>query len=194
MQAAHECNADMIIGVGGGKSLDTAKVAASDEPMRETSAAESRAMNLIVRNYEKCFILQQVRTGKAVEYLPPIGTELPIYASGGGKVLLAALSPTLLQEILQMIELKPLTKQTLIKKVDLMQELEKVKANGCALDAHESVEQGYCIAVPVSHSEGSVIAALSFSGFIGDFDDVDLDHYCQVLGATAQKITQSLDG
>jgi glycerol dehydrogenase-like iron-containing ADH family enzyme len=40
MQAAHECNADMIIGVGGGKSLDTAKVAASDEPMRETSAAE----------------------------------------------------------------------------------------------------------------------------------------------------------
>jgi DNA-binding IclR family transcriptional regulator len=167
---------------------------AAYEPMRETSSAESLAINLIVRNYEKCFILQQVRTGKALEYLPPVGTELPIYASGGGKVLLAALPPILLQEILQTIELKPFTKRTLTKKIDLMQELEEVKVNGYALDVYESVEQGYCIAVPVRHHDGAVIASLSFSGFIGDFDDADLGHYCQVLGATAQKITQSLGG
>jgi DNA-binding IclR family transcriptional regulator len=125
-----------------------------------------------------------------VEYLPPIGTELPIYASGGGKVLSAALPPTLLQEILQTIELKPFTIRTLTKKVDLMQELEKVKANGYALDAHELVEQGYCIAVSVRNEAGGVIAALSFSGFIGDFTAKEVEYYETILKEAAREISQ----
>lgn len=164
------------------------------EPMRESSYAESQPMNLIVRNYEKCMILQQIRTGKTVDYVPPIGTELPIYASSGGKVLLSELPLTLLQSILQIIELKPLSKYTITRKIDFVHELRKVKANGYGLDIHESLDKGCCIAVPVRNPDGRIIAAVSFSGFIGNFDESDIAHYYPILHETANKIARRLQG
>jgi DNA-binding IclR family transcriptional regulator len=162
------------------------------EAMREASYSKSRAMNLIARCYEKCFIVQQIRTGKAVEFVPPLGTKLPIYASAGGKILLSELPPILLQEILQIIELKPFTKRTITKKIDLMHELETIRSNDYALDVHESVDKGYCIAVPVRDNHGKIFAALSFTGFIGNFENADIGQYYPVLCETSQKITQCL--
>ena len=164
------------------------------EPMWESSYAESQPMNLIIRNYEKCVILQQIRTGKSVDYVPPEGMELPIYASSGGKVLLSELTPILLQSILQSIELKPLSKYTITRKIDFMNELKKVVVNGYGLDIHESLDKGSCIAMPVRNNDGKIIAALSFSGFIGDFNSVDIDHYYPILARASQKIAQRLCG
>ncbi len=160
--------------------------------MARLSAKVSQAMNLIVRENEKCFILQQSRTDKIVDYVPPIGTVLPIYASAGGKVLLAELPEMLLEEILDMLDFKPLTKYTIIRRSVFLEELQKVKTLGYAIDEHESQEEGFCLAVPVRNRENEIIAALSFSGFIGTLNETEIKDCYLTLKEASEEITGNL--
>lgn len=160
--------------------------------MARLTAMLSQAMNLIVRENDQCYILQQTRTEKIVDYVPPKGAMLPIYASAGGKILLAGLSDFIRDKILDKIELRPLTKHTITKRVDLLEELEKIRQSGYAVDAQESQEGGFCIAVPVRSKDKEIFAALSFSGFIGKMSDSDIDYYHQILEKASAEITQNL--
>ena len=59
--------------------------------MSEYTAKYGQAMNLMVRDGIHCTIVQQSRTGRLVEYVPPLFSNLPFYACAGGKVLLSEL-------------------------------------------------------------------------------------------------------
>lgn len=160
--------------------------------MARLSAMVMQAMNLVVKENEKCFILQQTRTGKIVDYVPPKGSMLPIYASASGKILMSELPAPILEEILNRTELKPLTKYTITRRPDLLVELDKVRQLGYAVDAHESQEEGFCVAVPVRSKDGEIFAALSFSGFIGKMSESEIDHYYQILRKASAEITKNL--
>ncbi len=160
--------------------------------MTRLTAMVGQAMNLIVRENEKCFILQQSRTEKIVDYVPPRGTVLPVHASAGGKILLSELPDLLLEEILDRTEFKPLTKSTITRRSVFMEELEKVRKTGYAMDFHESQEEGSCIAVPVRSRDGEIIAALSFSGFIGKMTDDEINERFKILKDASVEITENL--
>ena len=72
------------------------------------------------------------------------------------------------------------------------QELRITAKRGYAFDNHESTEGGSCVAVPVRDIEGTVIAALSFSGFIGVEDVSELEKYVPALKEASSWITRSL--
>lgn len=160
--------------------------------MSALSAREGQAMNLVVRENEKCFILQQSRTKKLVDYVPPIGTYLPIYASACGKILLSELPDFMLDNILEKTEMKPLTHKTIINKEQLMKTLRQIQETGYAIDEHETQEAGLCIAVPVRSNSSEIIAALSFSGFIGQAAPEKIDYYCSLLKKASEEITQGV--
>jgi DNA-binding IclR family transcriptional regulator len=161
--------------------------------MSRLTNMEKQAMNLIVRVNEKCFILQQSRTDK-VDYIPPIGSVISIYASAGGKILLSELSDFLLEEILGKIELKPLTEHTITDRTVLLNELVKIRQSGYAVDMHESQEEGVCVSVPVRSRSGEIIAALSFSGFIRKIPVNKIKYYFQVLKEASAEITGNIFG
>ena len=96
--------------------------------MQAMTAKTSHAMNLAVRNYNQCLILQQSRTNKIVDYVPPIGTSLPIYASAVGKVLMAWLPRHLQDMIMDSLVFTPLTRHTITTHAALAEELEAQKA------------------------------------------------------------------
>mgnify|MGYP001033975842 CR=1 FL=1 len=160
--------------------------------MARLSAQTSQAMNLIVRENERCFILQQSRTEKIVDYVPPIGTVLPIYASAGGKILLSELPGLLREKILNHIDFKPLTKYTITDRDVFLHELDRCKERGYALDERESQEEGFCIAVPVRSDKGEIIAALSFSGIIGRIKDGEISYYLDLLKKASLEISENL--
>ena len=160
--------------------------------MTRLSSMVSQAMNLIVRENDKCFILQQSRTEKIVDYVPPIVTILPVYASAGGKVLLSELPKVILDAILDRLDFKPFTRYTIIRRSEFLDELEKCRQLGYALDARESQEEGFCIAAPVRGKDGEVIAALSFSGIIGGIRDSEITYYEQLLKKAAIEISDNL--
>jgi len=160
--------------------------------MERLSATVSQAMNLLIRENDKCLILQQSRTEKIVDYVPPKGTFLPTYASAGGKILLSELSDLILEEILDKTEFRPLTKFTITRRSVFLKEIEKVRQLGYALDEHETQEQGACIAVPVRSRDGEIIAALSFSGFIGKMSESEINDSYKLLQEASAEITDNL--
>lgn len=56
----------------------------------------------------------------------------------------------------------------------------------------ESSVNGSCISVGVRDHEGTIIAALSFSGFIGIQDTDELLEYVPLLQAASKEITDNL--
>lgn len=160
--------------------------------MGRYSKKHKKAMNLSVREASRCYILQQSRTDNLFDYIPPLYSELPFYASSGGKVLHSELPNCLIDEIITSNQMLQLTKYTITDEEQFRQELREVAKQGYAIDFKESAENGSCIAVPVRDNEGNIIAALSYSGFIGITDENELLQFVPELKDAATEISQSL--
>lgn len=160
--------------------------------MEKSTAAVGQAMNLIVREGAHCYILQQSRTKNLVDYIPPLYSDLPFYACAGGKILLSELPISLAEQIINSCEMVPLTPHTITDPEQFWQELRKVAKTGYAFDYKESADNGSCIAVPVRDQEGDIIAALSFSGFIGVENTDKLLPYLPALKEAAGDISRNL--
>ena len=63
--------------------------------------------------------------------------------------------------------MKPLTSHTITDPEQFWKELLGKCEKSFAIDDRESAENGCCIAVPIRDHEGTIIASLSFSGFVG---------------------------
>lgn len=160
--------------------------------MKEYTAKYGQAMNLMVREGIHCTIIQQSRTGKLVEYIAPLLSNLPFYACAGGKVLLSELPVSLVEQIINSCDMVPLTSHTITDPELFWQALRYVSTRGYAIDDRESSENGSCIAVPVRDNEGTIIASLSFSGFVGIQNTDELLEYLPALQEASRKISQSL--
>ncbi len=160
--------------------------------MLRLSTIEREAMNLAVRDFDTCYILGQSRTEKIVDYVPPIGTKLPLHASACGKVLLSELDENVLFDLLDAISLTKMTDATITDRDKFIEVLHNVREQGYALDAHESQEMGFCIAVPIRSDSSEIVAALSFSGFIGRRTVDEIDRYVGLLHGAASEISEKM--
>lgn len=91
------------------------------------------------------------------------GTQLEAYCTGIGKVLLASLSKSDLEEYLVQGPFVRLTPNTLTDARALRAALNEVQARGYATDDAEMDVNLTCLAVPIQDSERRVLAALSIS-------------------------------
>ena len=79
-----------------------------------------------------------------------------------------------------------------VKAGSFLEELDKVRQQGYALDYFESLSHTCCVAVPVRSPEGEIYAALSFSGITDVTSREQLAYYLPQLREAAQTITQKL--
>lgn len=160
--------------------------------MSEYTAKYGQAMNLMVRDGIHCTIVQQSRTGRLVEYIPPLFSNLPFYACAGGKVLLSELPISMVEQIISSCDWQPLTSHTITNPEQFWQVLRSAATRGYAFDDRESAENGSCIAVPIRDNEGTIIASLSFSGFVGITEPNQLLEYLPALQEASKKISHNL--
>ena len=160
--------------------------------MERLSSQEMQAMTLCVRINEQCVIIDQSRTERLVDLVPPIGTHLPVYASGSGKVLFSEISSFLIEDMLNLIKFKTYTKYTINARNAYLQELKQVRENGYGIDFSESMEGTACLAVPIRNNKREIIASLSFSGFLGITGKDHLLNYLPVLKQASEEISTKL--
>jgi len=122
--------------------------------MRKLSEREDHPMNLVVRQNNRYFVLQQTHSSRLLDFVPPIGTNLPLHASAGGKILLCELPEVLRNDTLNNIEFERLTATTICQKNAYIEELERVRRQQYALDYGEGVDGICCIGVPVRSNQG----------------------------------------
>jgi DNA-binding IclR family transcriptional regulator len=119
--------------------------------------------NLVVMDREEAVYLDKAESPQSVRFFSRIGHRAPLYCTAVGKVLLAWLPPGEQEETLGRLTLAPLTRNTITEAEALRQELQRVAAQGYALDREECEEGASCVAVPLRDHSGLVVAALGIS-------------------------------
>lgn len=121
-----------------------------------------------------------------------IGARHPAHATGLGKVMLADLSPDLLDTLLDKHELKRLTHRTIVDPGQLRARLDGVREDGFALDDEERGIGIRCIAAPIRDHRGRVVAAISVAGPIFHMTEDIVPEFRRQLLTTASTLSQAL--
>lgn len=160
--------------------------------MRRISDEEGEVVNLGIRQNDKAILLQQARTQKYAEYVIQVDTIVPLYSTAFGKILLSEVQEDVCDKIIHSLDYKPYTEKTIISPKLFKAELLKVRIQGYATDISESLMNTSCIGVSVRDSEGTIIAALSFSGLTEKLTVEREKHFAEILHSAASEITQCM--
>ena len=162
-------------------------------PIMEKRTAEfGCAMNLMVRDGVNCYILQQSKVNDLFDFVPRLYAPLPIYACACGKILMSELPIAVADDIIQSCNMVKFTPNTLSDPETFWQEIRTVAKQGYAVDDRELSRNGSCIAVPVRNHEGTIIAGISFSGFVDVSDVSELHTYLPALREASSEVTEKL--
>jgi len=137
------------------------------------------AHEYLVKLHERCresVFLAVLRDGKIayidrVNYLSGlslatnVGFTTDPHATAGGKVLLSGLTREEIERIYANRALRRYGKNTITTFHELFKELEKVRAQGYAIDNEEYYEGVRCVGAPVK-AGGKIVAALSITGSV----------------------------
>ena len=132
--------------------------------MAELAWKVQETVHLAVLSETEIVYVEKSDSPRTLGVMSKIGQRAPVYCTALGKVLLAHQSKEERSRIIQEIKLRPYTKNTIISKKGLTEELREIREKGYALDRMEYEEEVECIAAPIRDHLGNVIAALSISG------------------------------
>lgn len=121
-----------------------------------------------------------------------IGRRLPVHATAIGKVLIAWLSDTELNNLLADYHYTAFTPATLTCRDALLTALAQTREQGYALDSEENEQGVRCVAVPVWNHESRVIAALSLSTLTSRVNDEELAGYRLQLQEAGSQLSKAL--
>jgi IclR family transcriptional regulator, pca regulon regulatory protein len=130
----------------------------------------------------------------AAKWLSPhtLGRRQQAYCTSLGKVLLAYLSPSELDNYLGRVQLRPFTPRTITSTEALRAELEVVRSQGWAYDNREFHSENCCLGAPIRDHSGRVMAALSIVALVDDMDKYGKDVLVAAVRDTASAISHDL--
>jgi IclR family transcriptional regulator, acetate operon repressor len=143
-----------------GRNLDV--LAASARPVMEDLRDRfGETINLGVLAGNRVAYLEILESNKAVRLAARRGDRDPIHSTALGKAIASRMGADAVVAILAAEGMPKRTSKTITEKARYLGELEKVRAQGFALDVGENEEDGRCVAVPFQN--GRVLAAISLS-------------------------------
>lgn len=132
--------------------------------MRRLMLLSGETVNVAIRNGTEAVLIGQQECKSMVRMCAPLGSRLPLHASGAGKALLYPLAEEELMGIILKTGLQQFTPNTLVDMPTLLRDLEQAREQGYTVDKEEHVIGLNCIASAIYDDVGSVVAAISISG------------------------------
>ena len=105
----------------------------------------------------------KVEADHPLQLVSRVGSRLPAYATGLGKVLLSGLAEDELRRRMNGTEFARYTNRTITSIGALERQLAEIRSKGYGEDEEEYTPGVYCVAVPVFGQDGAVVAAISCS-------------------------------
>jgi IclR family acetate operon transcriptional repressor len=131
--------------------------------LEKTAAQTGETVNLTTRFGDSVIQLDHVDSPNMLRVSYPAGERFPLHASASGKVFLAFMPQSELDQFLVRAP-EAFTTSTVVDYQGLMQEIALTRSRGYALDDAERELGVRCVAAPINHSLGHVDAAISVSG------------------------------
>lgn len=161
--------------------------------MDELVNITGQSVHLVVHDDGEALYLNKVeKPGVFITQPSNVGYRLPLHCTAVGKVLMAFMSNSEVEEILHKRGMDKFTDNTIVDKKELLQALRQVKKEGYALDDEEIRLGLRCVAAPIKDHTGNVIAAISVSGLTAYFSDDELPHLSEAVITTARDISREL--
>lgn len=148
--------------------------------------------NLVVMDREEAVYLDKAESTQSLRFFSRIGHRAPVHCTAVGKVLLAWLPPAEREETLARLTLAPLTRNTITEADALRRELDRVAAQGYAVDREECEDGASCLAVPLRDHTGRVVAALGISAPTVRLTEANRERLIPVLLEEARTLQQEL--
>ncbi len=132
--------------------------------LRELWEATSETVSFAVLDLTEVLYLEVLESPHVFRLASKAGFRRPVYSTALGKALLAFLSPRSRKEILRVQNFAAITPRTITKIDEFKKELQRVRAQGYAIDDEESVLGARCLGVPVLSHLQEAVASISVSG------------------------------
>ncbi len=150
----------------GNKVQEQFDVAAISHPHLQRLMIETEeSANLVIQDGDEVVYLNHAKSEKSmIKIFTTLGARTPLYSTGVGKMFLSQWNKSDLDLYLQRTDRKPFTPNTLVSRNDILDELDRIKALGYAVD-NEEMETGVrCVAAIILDYFGKAIGAVSISG------------------------------
>ena len=132
--------------------------------LSEFAEATSETVHLAERRGDRVVYVDKVEGSRSVRMGSMIGNTSPLHCTGVGKAILAFLPEKERRELVEKLELTRFTDRTITERRALVAELDRIRAQGYAVDDCEHEPGVFCVAAPVFDSAGTVPGAISVSG------------------------------
>ena len=129
--------------------------------------AEKTGESIMLAQWHKTDIIyiDCIKSTQPIQLRAGIGDKAPLYCTASGKSVLAALEPNSLESILEKIDLKAMTKNTITSYTELKNELNLTRARGYAIDNEERHEGVKALATVIKDYHQKVVGAITVPVF-----------------------------
>ena len=135
------------------------------EPLMETLAGQVKeSCSAAVLDGTDIVYVMRVSTHKIMSISLGVGSRLPAYCTSMGRMLLSALPPDQMMQVLQASERSPRTRYTLTDPDELAAKIAQVRKQGWSMVNQELEEGLVSMAAAITDRTGQTVAALNISG------------------------------
>lgn len=160
--------------------------------LRKMADSCNDSVYLAVLDVDHSLYIYAIESSSRLLARSAVGDRVPLHCIAVGKSILAFLEQTKIKKIIQKVGLPRFTDKTITQEKRLMEELEKIKEQGYAIDRGEHEMNCYCIASPIFNARGKVIAACSISGLSEKIIEKDLTLLSSQVIDTAHEISRRM--
>lgn len=171
-------------------TLDVTLVAESY--LKPVAERTGQTANLGVLDGDQVLHICVAEPDRPLRFTTMLGARDHTYCTGLGKVLLSALPPDRLGDVVPPEPFHAFTENTLTTQTDLRRDLDRANRRGYALDDNERNAGLRCVAVGI-RIEGRVMAAVSVSGPAGEFGTAKRQEYVAALDDVAKAMADDPD-
>jgi IclR family KDG regulon transcriptional repressor len=132
--------------------------------MRQLGDVTNETVYLSTLNDSEILYVAKIESTQAIRTSCVIGTHNNLYSTSMGKAVLAFLPADEQAELVEHLQIIPLTSKTLKDRAALVEELANIRRQGYAIDDEENEEGVRCLGTPIFDRTGRVFAAISISG------------------------------
>ncbi len=122
-----------------------------------------------------------------------MGRVLPPYASAMGKAITAFQSRETIDQLIEVYGLFKRTEHTIIDRLQIFQDYERIRTEGVAFDRGEATDGGVCIGVPIFSGPDSVECAISVAIPLVRYGEELERDVVAALRRTAKELSQHLE-
>jgi DNA-binding IclR family transcriptional regulator len=171
-------------------ALDEVEMVSMATPVLQgLSLATGESSHFAVRMSDAVVVMARTPGPSAFQLTDRVGVVRPAYCTALGKVMLAGLGPEQLDRYLERVDLKPLTKRTIVDTKRLKREIEEVRRTNVAFDDGEFDLEIRCIAMPIRDFTGQVIGAMGISGPVWRLSLQALQSHAKTLRDAAERLS-----